>query len=58
MPIDFTVLNKNGESQNYHIPNTWFVKKTNATVLNKWYGFGKCTGHIALSLEQKKVLKM
>ena len=41
MPIDFTVISKSGEKKNYHIPNTWFVKKTNATILSKWYGFGK-----------------
>lgn len=41
MPIDFTVLTKSGEKLDYHIPNTWFVKKTDATVLDKWYGFGK-----------------
>ncbi len=41
MPIDFTVTTRNGEKQNFHIPNTWFVKETNATVLPKWYGWGK-----------------
>ena len=41
MPIDFTVIPKSGNAKEYHIPNTWFVKKTDATVLDKWYGFGK-----------------
>ena len=41
MPIDFTVISKDGKQKKYHIPNTWFVKKTDATVLAKWYGFGK-----------------
>ena len=41
MPIDFRVIDKSGKHQNYHIPNTWFVKDTEATVLNKWQGFGK-----------------
>ena len=41
MPIDFTVISKAGETKKYHIPNTWFVKKTDATILDKWYGFGK-----------------
>ena len=35
MPIDFSILTKSGKTQNYHIPNTWFVKKTKATVLKK-----------------------
>ena len=41
MPIDFTVIAKDGSKYNYHIPNTWFIKKTDATILTKWYGWGK-----------------
>jgi len=39
MPIDFRVTAKNGQTYNYHIPNTYFVKKTNANVLKRWYGW-------------------
>ncbi|MFK7900815.1 MAG: M1 family aminopeptidase [Cyclobacteriaceae bacterium] len=39
MPIDFTVTDKEGKEYEYHIPNTWFVKKTDATVLPQWYGW-------------------
>lgn len=39
MPIDFTVTANDGKQYGYHIPNTWFVKKTPATVLPKWIGF-------------------
>ncbi|WP_276131987.1 M1 family metallopeptidase [Polluticoccus soli] len=41
MPIDFTVTAKDGSLHSFHIPNTWFTKKTDATVLPKWYGWGK-----------------
>src|SRR5207249_843327 len=41
MPIDFTVFSIDNKSYNFHIPNTWFVKKTNATVLPKWFGWDK-----------------
>ena len=41
MPIDFVVKDTRGKSYHYHIPNTWFVKKTDATVLPKWYGWDK-----------------
>lgn len=41
MPIDFTVTDKDGSEQSYHIPNTWFTKRTDATVLPKWYGWSK-----------------
>jgi hypothetical protein len=42
MPIDFTITQKDGTKQDYHIPNTpWFMKSTQATVLPKWFGWGK-----------------
>jgi aminopeptidase N len=41
MPIDFAVVGKNDSLYFFHIPNTWFVKKTNAVVLPKWTGWGK-----------------
>ncbi|MBS1583363.1 MAG: M1 family metallopeptidase [Bacteroidetes bacterium] len=39
MPIDFTVLARDGKRYDYHIPNTWFVKRTDARVLPRWIGF-------------------
>ncbi len=39
MPIDFSVYTEDGDTLNYHIPNTWFEKETEATVLPKWYGW-------------------
>ncbi len=41
MPIDFTVTTKKGKIYNYYIPNTWFEKKTTATILPRWIGWGK-----------------
>jgi hypothetical protein len=41
MPIDFTVTANDGHTFNFHIPNTWFTKQTNATVLPRWTGFGE-----------------
>lgn len=40
MPVDFTVTAKDGQKYSYHIPNTWFKKETEATILDKWYGWG------------------
>jgi len=40
MPIDFTVTDAEGGKHEYHIPNTYFVKKTDATVLDRWTGWG------------------
>lgn len=41
MPIDFSVTARDGQSHAFHIPNTWFEKQTTASVLPKWYGWGK-----------------
>ncbi len=40
MPIDLHITAKDGRKYAYHIPNTWFVKRTSATVLPRWTGFG------------------
>ncbi|MBO6516993.1 MAG: M1 family metallopeptidase [Bacteroidia bacterium] len=39
MPIDFAVIDRNGKAHMYHIPNTYFLKKTKATVLPAWIGW-------------------
>lgn len=39
MPIDFTVTANDGKTYNYYIPNTWFEKETDATVLPRWIGW-------------------
>lgn len=41
MPIDFSVYSKAGLKYDFHIPNNWFVKQTDATVLPKWFGWDK-----------------
>lgn len=41
MPLDFSVIDKNDSIHKFHIPNTWFVKKTEAKVLPKWFGWDK-----------------
>ena len=41
MPVDFTVYDNCGNKKSYHIPNNWFVKKTDATILQRWIGWDK-----------------
>ncbi len=41
MPLDFTVIDQRDSVHKYHIPNTWFVKKTDAKILPKWFGWDK-----------------
>ena len=57
MPIDFTVVSKSGQDTQYHIPNTWFVKKTDATILDKWYGFGKIHKQHTVIIRSPKGIK-
>lgn len=40
MPIDFSIIDKNDSAIHFHIPNTWFVKPTQANVLPRWIGWG------------------
>ncbi|MFI5220845.1 MAG: M1 family metallopeptidase [Bacteroidia bacterium] len=39
MPLDFTVYTKDSNYK-FHIPNTYFQKKTDATILPMWKGWG------------------
>jgi aminopeptidase N len=41
MPIDFSVYAQDGTEHKFHIPNHWFVKETDAKVLDKWHAWGK-----------------
>jgi hypothetical protein len=41
MPIDFDVITKSDSVLHFHIPNNWFIKKTDAQVLPKWIGWDK-----------------
>ncbi len=40
-PIDLSVINKNGDTSEYYIPINAFHKKTDATILPKWFGNDK-----------------
>lgn len=55
MPLDITVMARDSSVQKIHIPNTWFVKKTDAKVLDKWYGWDllKPTYTFTVSLPDK-----
>lgn len=39
MPIDFIVIANDGRKYDFHIPNNWFIKQSNAVVLPRWIGF-------------------
>ena len=39
MPIDFEVISPNDSVTKFYIPNTWYAKETNATVLPRWIGW-------------------
>lgn len=39
MPLDLRVIARDGSTHDFHIPNTWFTKRTDATVLPRWIGY-------------------
>ncbi|MDW8393739.1 MAG: M1 family metallopeptidase [Chitinophagales bacterium] len=39
--LDVTVMAKDHRSYSFHIPNTWYIKSTESTVLPKWYGWDR-----------------
>lgn len=41
MPLDITIIDKNGTEHEYYIPNTHFQKNTKATKLPKWEAWDK-----------------
>jgi hypothetical protein len=57
MPIDFVVIDANDSSYHYHIPNTWFQKNTNATILPKWTGWGKLLPKYTATVKLDKPIK-
>jgi aminopeptidase N len=40
MPLDLTVQTQAGSTYQFHVPNTWFVRPTTATLLPRWVGWG------------------
>ena len=51
MPVDFTVFASDSSAQNFHIPNNWFEKKTNAKILPRWIGWDKVKKTYTASIE-------
>ena len=54
MPIEFTITYDDGSTEDYYIPNTWFNKKSDATVLAKWYGWGKIQSKYTAAISTSK----
>ncbi|MBA3828049.1 MAG: M1 family peptidase [Taibaiella sp.] len=52
MPLDLTVTAHDGRRYSYYIPNTWDRKRTAATTLPEWYGWGRFntsyTAHVSV----------
>lgn len=59
MPIDFEVVDNYETAYKFHIPNTWFVKKTSpgTAVLPKWFGWGKIQPTYTVSVTIPKGIK-
>ena len=57
MPLDIQLTDAEGNVHDYHIPNTYFVKETEATVLPKWYGWGKFNDRYETVIELDAVVE-
>lgn len=53
MPLDIRIKGESGRSYNFYIPNTWFEKKTDATILPRWIGWDS-----KLKTEYQTVIKL
>ena len=56
MPLDFSVFTTDSV-YHFHIPNTWFVKETDATVLPKWTGWDILNKEYTATVELKGKIK-
>ncbi|MBC7383275.1 MAG: M1 family metallopeptidase [Bacteroidia bacterium] len=60
MPVDFDVIAKDGSTQSYSIPNTYFAKNTGTIVLPLWKGWGMLnptyTTQIAFNKDIKNIV--
>ncbi|MDX2195618.1 MAG: M1 family metallopeptidase [Cytophagales bacterium] len=56
MPIDFRVFTKDFY-YDYYIPNTWFVKNTDAKILPKWYGWDRINKIYKAEIDVNKPIK-
>lgn len=50
MPLDLQLVVSDSEAYNFHIPNNWFVKPSDANVLQRWIGWGKVNPTYSFSL--------
>ncbi len=57
MPIDLTVIDKNGSTYNYHIPNLWYVKEGAHLVSPAWRGWDLLYPTYTLKVELNAPLK-
>ncbi len=51
MPIDFEVTANDGKKYSFYIPNTWWVKKTDAQILPKWIGWDAIKPYYTASVD-------
>lgn len=51
MPVEFSLYDKDGNEYPYIIPNGYFVKETDATVLPKWTGWGEANSTYTAVIE-------
>ena len=54
MPLDFQVEDRAGNKYDYHIPNTYFEKETDAEILPTWIGWDKLNKEHTVTVKLSK----
>jgi aminopeptidase N len=57
MPLDFSVVIDDSTAYDFHVPNNWFVKQTEANILPRWIGWGKVKPEYSFNLSSEKPIK-
>lgn len=57
MPVDLRVITKTGDTSDYVVPNTYFAKAGNATVLPVWRGWSKLNRSCKVTVPVKGPVK-
>ena len=57
MPLDLSVVLDDSTAYDFHVPNNWFEKKTDANLLPRWIGWGKVKPKYSFTIASDKPIK-
>lgn len=57
MPLNISITDVKGLKYNYYIPNTWYIKPTKDSILQKWYGWDLLQPNYSQNVSLKNKIK-